>query len=288
MRNIINEQIKVITEKRLLNYIEIGKSYPSTKTSIFVVKKGTITFTKSFETIALTENDIYFSFANGFFELIAISPDIEINIIALDVELFSKLSFEFNRLDVYQFLLSNYSNQFEIPETIVSELWKLSEVLQLNLIKSKSKFNTTILLNLLSVVLYTALEAINTYHDFTTKGVMSRKQELVFGFLTLLSEHYKKEREVSFYAQKLMVTTRHLSVTIKNITGKTANQVIHQYIIAESKVLLASSNKMISEIAFELNFNDPYYFSNFFKKHTGLNPTEFKTKNKKDYIYTSI
>ncbi|WP_051210007.1 helix-turn-helix domain-containing protein [Gelidibacter mesophilus] len=284
----MNNQLQIITEKNLLNHIGLGKSYPSTKTSIFVVKKGRITFVKAFETVTLKENNIYFSFPNGFFELIAISPDIEINIIALDVELFSKLSFEFNRLDVYQFLLSNYSNQFEIPETIVSELWKLSEVLQLNLIKSKSKFNTTILLNLLSVVVYTALDAINTYHDFTTKGVMSRKQELAFGFLTLLSKHYKKEREVSFYAQKLMVTTRHLSKTIKDITNKTANQIIHQYIIAESKVLLTSSNKLISEIAFELNFNDPYYFSNFFKKHTGLNPTEFKAKNKKDYIYTSI
>jgi len=64
--------------------------------------------------------------------------------------------------------------------------------------------------------------------------------------------------------------------------------VIHQYIISEAKVLLTSSNKKITEIASELNFNDQYYFSNFFKKHTGLNPSGFKEKNKKEYNYTSI
>ena len=288
MRNIINEQIKVITEKRLLNYIEIGKSYPSTKTSIFVVKKGTITFTKSFETITLSKNDIYFSFANGFFELTAISKDIEITIVAIDMELFSKLSFEFNRLDVYQFLISNYSNFFTISKTDVIELRKLSDLLQSNLMKPESKFNTVILLNLLNVFVYTIFEEIQTHHDFTSTGKMSRKQELVFEFLKLLSLHYKKQRKVSFYAQRLMVTPRYLSATIKKITNKTANEVIHQYIIAEAKVLLTSTNKKIFEISEDLHFNDPYYFSNFFKNQTGLNPSKFKEKNQKEYIYTSI
>lgn len=288
MPNTINNQVRYINEKNLLDYIGKGRSYRSTKTSIVIVRKGRIKFMKSFETVTLAGGNIYFLFPNGFFELKETSTDLEITIVSIDIELFSQLSFEFNRLEVYQFLISNYSNKFIISESVVTELDKLTEILRLNLHKTESKFSSTILLNLLNVLVYTVFEAINALQNFTGSGIMDRKQELVFEFLKLLSNNYKRERKVSFYAHKLSVSSRYLSSTIKSVTKKTANQVIHQYIISEAKVLLTSSNKKITEIASELNFNDQYYFSNFFKKQTGLNPSGFKEKNKKEYNYTSI
>ena len=288
MSNIINEQIQIITEQNLFKHLSVGKVIPSTKTFIIIVKKGEITFFKSFEKITLLQNNIYFSFSKGFFELINVTQDIEINIFAIDSKLFSKLSFKFNRLDVYQILISSYLKKFTISTLFISELGQLFNLLQLNLIKQKSKFNETILLSLLSVIIYSTLESISEQINIPNQGKMNRKQELVFSFFNLLSTYYKVQRNISFYAKKLKVSTRYLSLVVKGVIGKTANQVIHEYVITEAKLLLGVSNKKIIEIASELNFNDQYYFSNFFKKHTGFSPSEFKQKNKKDYIYTSI
>lgn len=288
MSSNFKEQIKIITEKNLKYEIDFGKTYVSSKTSIFIVKKGYFSFISSFEKITLLQNNIYISFPQDVFQLIDISLDLEIDIVAIDPDLVTNFSLDFNKLDIYQFFISNYSNHFNIPKIAVIELRELVKLLQSNLFKQKRSFNKAIILNLVSVIIYTVLNEINTQINVDNMSKTNRQQELVLEFLKLLSNNFRKERNLSFYAKKLAVTTRHLSATIKNVTKKTANQVIHQYIISESKFLLASSNKKITEITAELNFNDQFYFSNFFKKNTGLNPSEFRAKNKQDYIYTSI
>jgi AraC-like DNA-binding protein len=289
MSNIFKEQIKIITEKNLKQEIGFSKTYLSSKTAIFIVKKGYFSFINSFEKITLIENNIYLSFPRNVFQLINVSPDLEINIVALDVDLVDNFSLDFNRLDAYQFFISNYLNHFNISKPSLIELDGLVNLLQLNVYKkSNSTFKKAIVLNLISVLIYTVLDAINAQINIDNRSKTNRKQELVLEFLKLPSIHFKNERNLSFYAKNLKVTIRHLSATIKNVTKKTANQVIHQQIISESKFLLASTNKKITEITAELNFNDQYYFSNFFKKNTGLSPSQFRTQNKKEYIYTSI
>lgn len=279
MLTTINKQIKVYNKQKIQDDIVIGKPYHTSKTSMLIIKKGDLTFLNTYETITLTTNTLIFLFPSGIYEFIAMSEDIDLHIIAIHPEVISQISFDFNRYSVYTFLMSNFLNHFTIPAKYIEELYKLTHILQLNLEKPPNTFNKVIVLNLLTIMLYTVLEALNQNNNFISYTNMSRKQELVLDFLRLLRVNYKKERKVSFYADNLSVSSRHLSATIKKITQKTANEIIHQFVISESKVLLTSTNRKVNEIAAELNFNDQYYFSGFFKKHTGLNPSEFRNQS---------
>ncbi len=77
-------------------------------------------------------------------------------------------------------------------------------------------------------------------------------------------------------ADKMLVSQRYLSDTLKKETGKTTTEHIHLYLINEAKNILLQPNKSISEVAYELGFEYPQYFSRLFKKQEGISPTEFR------------
>ena len=95
-------------------------------------------------------------------------------------------------------------------------------------------------------------------------------------FKKLLAEHFIEERRVSFYAQKMHLTTKYFSTVIKEISGKTAGQWINEMLLLEAKVRLRNKEQSIAQIAYDLNFSDPSHFGKFFKKNTGLSPLDYR------------
>jgi AraC-like DNA-binding protein len=81
---------------------------------------------------------------------------------------------------------------------------------------------------------------------------------------------------VNFLASELNLSPRYLSDLLKQETGKTAIDLIHAFLISEAKNLLMSAGHSVSEIAYELGFENPPYFSRLFRKETGMSPNEFK------------
>lgn len=95
-------------------------------------------------------------------------------------------------------------------------------------------------------------------------------------FVMLVQQNFRKERFLDFYANKLEVSNKHLSRTVKDITGFTAVEWIDRFVILEAKVLIKSTNMTIQQIADELNFNSQSFFGKYFKKHTGISPKNFR------------
>jgi len=83
-------------------------------------------------------------------------------------------------------------------------------------------------------------------------------------------------RSPSDYANRLNIHVNHLNRALKETTQKTTYQHINERILQEAKILLKHSSWNISEIAYALGFNEATHFSNFFKKHTNLSPSEFR------------
>lgn len=76
-------------------------------------------------------------------------------------------------------------------------------------------------------------------------------------------------------ADKMSITQRYLSDSLKKETGKTTTEHIQLFLINEAKELLIAPNASISETAYQLGFEYPQYFSRLFKKKVGLTPLEF-------------
>lgn len=95
-------------------------------------------------------------------------------------------------------------------------------------------------------------------------------------FINLVQQNFRKERFLEFYASKLEITPKHLSRTLKALTGNTAVEWIERYVILEAKVLLKSTNMSIQQIADDLNFPSQSFFGKYFKKNVGMSPKEFR------------
>ena len=81
-------------------------------------------------------------------------------------------------------------------------------------------------------------------------------------------------------AKKMSVSQRYLSDTLKKETGKTTTEHLQLRLIDEAKNVLLQPNKSIAEVAYELGFEYPPYFSRLFKKKAGISPTEYREKYK--------
>jgi len=102
---------------------------------------------------------------------------------------------------------------------------------------------------------------------------------LFLKFLELVRANFEHNYSLLQYAQMLDTTELKLNEQAKLHAGKTAQNVIYGLIISEAKRFLIYEKLTIKEIAYKLGFNDPFYFSNFFKKHTRLSPKSYQSKH---------
>lgn len=120
---------------------------------------------------------------------------------------------------------------------------------------------------------------ITTNLEQLQKGSQTQKtrKELLFdNFYNAVLKHHKESREVIFYAKKLCITPKYLSIIIKEVTGRSANDWINEYVIMEAKALLKSTNQTIQEISDQLGFPNQSFFGKYFKKHAGIPPKEYR------------
>jgi AraC family transcriptional activator of pobA len=92
----------------------------------------------------------------------------------------------------------------------------------------------------------------------------------------LVEEHFHKERQLVFYADKLAMTVDRLNDHVRRATGVTAGHLIRQRVLTEAKRQLVFTSLPIHEIAYDLAFSDPSHFARFFRKQTGTTPHEFR------------
>lgn len=107
---------------------------------------------------------------------------------------------------------------------------------------------------------------------------LERRQEIAISFKQLVHLHYSKEKSVSFYADKLLVSVNYLNRCVSSVFKKTSKQLILEVAIIHSQLLLLETNKSIASIAYELEFDDPSYFTRLFKKIVGISPTEYRNR----------
>lgn len=105
-----------------------------------------------------------------------------------------------------------------------------------------------------------------------------RKEDIFKQFIATVQEYYTKERNVTFYADKLCVSPKYLSAVIHDVSGKYATQWINEYVILECKAMLKVEGDSVKNVCNRLNFANQSFFAKYFKQHTGMTPREYKNK----------
>ncbi|MDR2041934.1 MAG: helix-turn-helix domain-containing protein [Tannerella sp.] len=108
-------------------------------------------------------------------------------------------------------------------------------------------------------------------------NVLPRKQEVLLErFMNLVREHFREQRNVGFYADRLCLTPKYLSKVIRNSSGASAGEWIDNYVMLEAKALLKSTNMTIQQISDELNFPSQSFFGKYFKRIAGVSPKTYR------------
>ena len=105
-----------------------------------------------------------------------------------------------------------------------------------------------------------------------------RKEKQVFEFFYLVIEYHTISRDVAFYADKMCISPKYLTMLITDNTGRSAKEWIVEYTILEIKVLLKDSNLEIKEVVSRTNFQSNSTMTRFFRKHTGTTPSEYRER----------
>ncbi len=107
-------------------------------------------------------------------------------------------------------------------------------------------------------------------------------QNITFkNFLQILEDNFRRPEGVDFYAEKLFMSSRNLNLICQNILQKSVTEIIETRKLIEAKNLLIHTDKTVSEIGYELGYNEKAYFTNVFKKKSGQTPTEFREELRK-------
>ena len=135
-------------------------------------------------------------------------------------------------------------------------------------------YRRKVLEHMLMVIFYGSQQARSVMME--DKKPRTSAEVLTMRFLQEVKEHFRAERQLGFYAERLCITPRYLSRVVRECTGSSASDWIERYVVLEARALLKSTNMTIQQISDYLNFPSQTFFGKYFKRRAGLSPKEYR------------
>lgn len=198
--------------------------------------------------------------------------------------MFTESFFLLNYLDKDKLFELSFLDNFYSHPVFRPDKSKFAEILQtihaIDKERKRKDYSTSIVQALLHILLLQIQRCL----DSQTESPVSKKSIILYKkFKGLIDAHFTSNLGVSDYASQLAVTQHHLNTIAKEVTGKTATEVIRTRVILEAKRLLSFTDNSVSEISSHLGYFDSSYFAKVFKAETGISPLEFKSRISESY-----
>lgn len=190
-----------------------------------------------------------------------------------------------NHVPLKEYRLFNNSDFKSLITVVPEKREKLNNITGLifDELRDPDDYSQDIVLNLLHLFLLESRRIFDQQNQVQKEEPESTPDTTIIKFKQLIEENFTKEKNVSPYAEMLNMNPSCLNELTKRTTGITAGELIRNRVIDETKKLLYSSSISGKEIAFQLGFDDPAYFSRFFRKYTGITLKEFRENSRKKY-----
>jgi AraC family transcriptional activator of pobA len=266
----------------LLNRIGKLQQFRPQQLSMLFIKQGNTLFKVNGIENMFQPNDIVFISPRNVYELIQVSEDSDLYLVDISLKTYKKLRLKFNRFEMYRTVNFQQRNSVSVPKEDFSRtMVPLLDVFYYQAQeKTDTRYNNEILTQLFGALIYTIVTQVETALYTRLTDISSRKKELVFNFLESASHVYTDEKELKYYSDKLNVSIKYLSICVKEITGFPPTYILKQLVLKEACNRLADENDKIANIADDLKFADLHSFSKFFKKLSGVSPSQFRKEIK--------
>lgn len=242
--------------------------------AILFCRRGSATVTVDQLRDRITRDTLLLLLPGSILHLNERTDDFRVRFCAFSLELFSEAAY---RLDPSFLHILHEHAIIRLPDRIIEGVRNWFQMASYTYRDRGNIFRNTIIRNRLQNVLLEAFDKTQRFApDVHSQTGTTRQADLFQRFVALVHEHCTEQREVAFYADRLCISTRYLSTIIRSVAHSTAKEFIDRSVVLEIKMLLGSTELSVQEIAYRLHFPDQSYLGRFFKKHTGVSPTEFR------------
>lgn len=244
-------------------------------------RKGRLQIDINGNTHTIKEGERLTVLPQNFTDNILVSVDADIVMLRLSVRIVSDLMREH---------IDKWNRMIYICKAYrMSAVKNLEEQMQFyyRLILSKTmnpdqKYHKEIIRTIIKAILLEMLSNMETDRCQSAEG--ENKTQFQFNrFLQILSSEDVKHRPIDFYADKLCISAKYLSVICSKVSGKSARQWIDEYTVEDIRYHLFNTDYSIKEIAYRLGFENLSFFGKYVKRHFGKSPSELRSiRNKRN------
>lgn len=254
---------------------------------ITLVKSGRLSASVNMERFVLTENTMVVTGANS---IITFEEDsmqqLDASVLFVSNEFIHDLNFEIIVLNNLP-IASNHAPFVTLTPAETAHMAAFLELLDMNARQNvgdgSEMLHKGISRSLLTATLYQLMlmsqkPRPDSAADDSQGGTRPRSRRMLYTheFVRLVRKYFRAEHSVRFYADRLCISPKYLSLVVKECTGRSAAEIIDEHLLLEAKNLLRFSGKNIQQVAYELNFSNQSSFGKYFKHLTGLSPSEFQ------------
>jgi len=173
------------------------------------------------------------------------------------------------------FLFSRLHPVFNLTESETEVILSYYKIIKLKVDDVNHHFRKDVVRSLMMSMIYDISNSIYRLQKVNDKR-QTRAEAIFANFIRLVEANFRHERRVSWYGQQLCITPKYLSETVKQVSHRTPNEWIDNYVVLEIRVLLRNSSMSIKEIAQTLNFTNQSFLGKYFKEHVGVSPTKYR------------
>ena len=215
---------------------------------------------------------------NAVKQLVGFEPGTRVSRIRYTTDFLSEANRANHLFNTLEFLYSQSPALWNLNQNDADLISNLIELLYSRIIKVENhSFGPELLDHTFCIFIYELAELSKKY-IVPQKIHISHKEDLVMCFINLVQENFRLQRNVSFYANQLNVTSKYISEAVGEITGKSPHEIISNFAIVEAKLFLDDPTLTISQIADSLNFSDQSFFGKYFKRNTGISPKDYRNR----------
>ena len=244
--------------------------------TVLLLVKGELTFSLNLEEYTAKQNSLVIVAPHAIKKVAAVSKESVVSGVNFTIEFLTAIGMTKNAVEVLDYFSSQFSPHWKLDRKDASSVQLFIKQLN-NRVNTLNEhvYGRELLYHTFYIFLY-ELYGLSKKYAVPILHHVTRKENLVKNFTQLVQKEFKLQRNVTTYAEQLHITPKYLTETVKEITGKTASEIIDDFVLLEAKLLLDDPALSIAEIADELHFSDQSFFGKYFKRHSGLSPKEYR------------
>lgn len=247
------------------------------KTNLIIIglcTKGSARYTVDAREFAVNEGELFIVSERHIIDKFLLSPNFQAPSIVVSMDFFHEIIHNVSEMSA----LFLYSRNHPVMKLGIKEQQVFQSYfngMRLRLKDKSNHFLKQLISTLMLAMFYDMSNVI--YHSKQEQPYHQSRPDAIFTqFIKLVEDNCRSERRVSWYAQQLCITPKYLSETVKQVSKRTPNEWIDNYVTSEIRILLKNTTKSIKEITKELNFPNQSFLGKYFKENVGMSPSKYR------------